>query len=221
MNLSDITLISDEAITVRKMAGFFRISQSIYVVAKLGIADLLKDSPKHCDDLAKATNSHSNSLYRLLRALASIGIFAETQTKYFQLTPRAACLVSNSPSSMRSGIMMLAEQQYACWENLLHSIQTGENAFEHLYGMNFFEYCKQNPDSALIFDGAMAELSAINNPFVVAAYDFSSTGKLVDVGGGTGSLLAAILQRHPSFRGCCLINPISLTKHGNCSKQRE
>jgi ubiquinone/menaquinone biosynthesis C-methylase UbiE len=183
--------------TILQMAMSFSISQSIFAATKLGIADLLKDGPKHCDDLATATDTHSESLCRLLRALASIGIFSEIQPKCFQLTPLANCLQDNVPNSVRNFILLRAEQDYACWGNLIYSLRTGKSAFEHTYGMTRYQYNKQNPALAELFDRGMKELSVMSDVAVVAAYDFSSVEKLVDVGGGQGSLLATILRQYP------------------------
>ena len=182
---------------VLQMAMSFSVSQSIFAAAQLGIADLLKDGPKYCDELATATNTHSESLYRLLRALVSVGIFTEIQPKQFQLNPLADCLQDNSPNSVRNFLMLRAEQDYACWGNLMYSLRTGKSAFEHTYGMPRYQYNKQNPALAELFDRGMKELSTMSDTAVVAAYDFSSVKKLVDIGGGQGSLLATILKQYP------------------------
>ena len=99
---------------ILQMAMSFSVSQSIFAAAKLGVADLLKDGLKHCDELAEATNTHSESLYRLLRALVSVGIFSETEPKHFQLTPLADCLQDDSPNSVRNFLILRSEQDYAC-----------------------------------------------------------------------------------------------------------
>jgi len=182
--------------TILEMAMGFSVSQSIFAAAKLGIADLLKDGPKHCDELAAATDTHSESLCRLLRALASVGIFAEIQPKQFQLNPLADCLQDGGANSVRNFLLLRAEQDYACWGNLMYSLRTGESAFEHTYGMTRYQYNKQNPALAELFDRGMKELSSMSDATVVAAYDFSSIKKLVDVGGGQGSLLATILKQY-------------------------
>ncbi|NEP00094.1 MAG: methyltransferase [Symploca sp. SIO2E9] len=204
MHLQDPTAKSNPIppqMTMMQMASGYFVSQSIYVAAKLGIADLLKDSQLHCDALAAATDTHSDSLYRILRLLASVGIFAETEPRCFELTPLAACLQSDIPDSIRAFTIMLGEEHYQACGNLMHSIKTGECAFNNSYGINIFEYLQQNPSSAQIFDQAMTQLSVAENSAVLAAYDFSSIGKLVDIGGGNGALLAAILQTQPSMSG--------------------
>ncbi len=102
-------------LAVLQMASGYWVSRSIYVAAKLGIADLLKDSPKSCDELATATGTNAPSLYRVLRALASLGVFAETQPNHFTLTPLAACLQSDVPGSVRAFVILLGEEQYRAW----------------------------------------------------------------------------------------------------------
>lgn len=194
-------------LAVLQMATGYWVSQSIYVAAKLGIADLLKDSPKSCDELATATGTHAPSLYRLLRALASLGVFAETELNHFTLTPLAACLQSDVPNSFRACAIVLGEEYYRAWGEFMHSVQTGGSSFEHIYGMNLFEYYAQNPESAKIFDEAMTNLSAIESPAIAASYDFSSIQTLVDVGGGEGLLIASILKSNPTLQGVLFDRP--------------
>ncbi|GAB1540312.1 methyltransferase [Scytonema sp. NUACC21] len=175
------------------------ISRMIYVVAKLGIADLLQDGSQHCDALAAATNTHSDSLYRVLRFLAGLGIFTETQPRCFELTPLADCLQSNVPGSIRNNAIIRGEEYYyKAWENLMYSVQTGECAFEHLYGMGLFEYYEQNSVARKLFHNISSK--EVYAP-LLEPYDFSSIGKLVNVGGGAGKLLAAILEANPSMTG--------------------
>jgi hypothetical protein len=177
------------------------------VAAKLGIADLLKDSPKSCDELATATGTNAPSLYRLLRALASLGVFAETQPNHFSLTPLAACLQSDVPDSIRAYVILRGEEQYRAWGDLLHGVQTGGSSFEHIYGMNLFDYLAQNPESAKIFDESMTNLSAIESAAIAASYDFSSIQTLVDVAGGEGLLIASILKSNPTLKGVLFDRP--------------
>ncbi len=192
---------------ILQMSMGFMISQCIYVAAKLGIADLLKDGPKHCHDLAAATDTDSDSLYRLLRTLAGVGVFLETKPGCFQLTPLASCLQSQSADTVRDFIIIRGEQQYPCWGNLMYSLQTGQNVFEHTYGMDRYQYAKQNPGIAEVDVPTLTKLSAGDDAAVVAAYDFSTLEKLVDIGGGQGSLLAAILRRHPTLKGVLFEQP--------------
>lgn len=181
------------------------VSRCVYVVAKLGIADLLKDGSQHCDALATATNTHSDSLYRVLRALAGIGIFAETQPRCFELTSLADSLQSNVPDSIRNQAILRGEEwYYKSWENLMYSVETGESAFEHLYGMDLFHYYEQNASARKLFhtDAVLSkdEIAQVCAPYL-EAYDFSLIDKLVDVGGSKGYFLAGILEAHPTMTG--------------------
>ncbi len=194
-------------LAVLQMASGYWVSRSIYVAAKLGIADLLKDSPKSCDELATATGTNAPSLYRVLRALASLGVFAETQPNHFTLTPLAACLQSDVPNSFRAFVILLGEEHYQAWGEFMHSVQTGGSSFEHIYGMNLFEYYAQNPESAKIFDESMTNASAIESAAIAASYDFSSIQTLVDVAGGEGLLIASILKSNPTLKGVLFDRP--------------
>ena len=194
-------------LAVLQMATGYWVSQSIYVAAKLGIADLLKDSPKSCDELATATGTNAPSLYRVLRALASLGVFAETQPNHFTLTPLAACLQSDTPNSLRACVIIQGEEYYQAWGEFMHSVQTGGSSFEHIYGMNIFDYYAQNPESAKIFDESMTNLSVIQSATIAASYDFSSIQTLVDVAGGEGHLIASILKSNPTLKGVLLDQP--------------
>ncbi|MDF5710491.1 MAG: methyltransferase [Nostoc sp. S4] len=191
----------------------YRVSRLLYVVAKLGIADLLKDGSQHCDALASATNTHSDSLYRVLRALAGFGIFAETQPQCFELTPQADCLQSDVPGSVRNEAIFRGEEYYyKPWENLMYSVQTGESAFEHLYGVDLFEYYQQNAVAGEMFLKYASNRSLEVYAPYLEAYDFSSIGKLVDIGGGTGNLLTAILEANPTMTGVLFDLPKSIDR---------
>lgn len=177
------------------------ISQAIYAAAKLGIADLVKDGPKLCEELAQATEVHPHRLYRLLRALASVGVFREEEDGRFGLTPLAEYLQTGVPGSLRALVIMRSELQYQAWGEVLHSLKTGETAFNRVFGQELFPYLTQHPRAAAVFEEAMTTYTTQVAATVVAAYDFSQFGTLVDVGGGYGTLLTAILQAHPAPRG--------------------
>ncbi|MCL6436384.1 MAG: methyltransferase [Leptolyngbyaceae cyanobacterium HOT.MB2.61] len=189
-------------IVVLQMATAYWVSQSIYAAARLGIADWLKDGAKSCGELAAITGTNEQALYRLLRALASVGIFAETESQQFVLTPLANCLRSDVPDSVRDASIMMGDREhYNSWGNILHSIKTGESAFENLVGMNVFDYFSRNPEPAAVFDRAMTSFSSSEIPAIIASYDFSSIRQLVDVAGGHGSLLTAVLRSNPQMEG--------------------
>lgn len=180
----------------------FWVSRALYVAAKLGIPDLLKDEPKSSADLAQATGTHAPSLYRVLRALDSVGVFAEDDRGRFALTPLGGTLRTDVPGSLRYfAIEELGENHYPAWENVLHSVETREIAFNHVYGVSKWQYMAEHPDEAKIFDAAMSSFSSVVAAAVVAAYDFSPSATVVDIGGGDGTLLVAILKGNPQLRG--------------------
>src|SRR6202521_1833564 len=180
----------------------FWVSRALYVAAKLGISDLLCDEPKNSADLAQATGAHAPSLYRVLRALDSVGVFAEDDRGRFALTPLGATLRTDVPGSLRYfAIEELGENHYPAWERVLHSVETGAIAFNHVYGVSKWQYMAEHPDEAKIFDAAMSSFSSVVAAAVVAAYDFSSSATVVDIGGGDGTLLTAILKGNPQLRG--------------------
>jgi hypothetical protein len=180
----------------------FMNSQAISVAAKLGVADLLAEGAKSADELARATGAHPRSLYRIMRALAGGGIFAEDETGRFRLTPLAEPLRRDAPDSLRSlAIFFGADWHWRVWSDLSHSAQTGRPAFESIYGKAYFDYLAENPAPAEVFNDAMTSLSASVSAAVVSAYDFSGITKLVDVGGGHGLLLASILEKYPQMSG--------------------
>ena len=200
----------------------YRLSQMISVAAKLGIADLLADGPKSSDELAQATGTHAQSLYRILRALASFSIFAEDETGRFGLTPRAAMLQTGVPGSLRAYAIVIGQEwDWRMWGGILHSVKTGEPAFDHLFGMEFQDYYNQNPEVAKYFDGAMVSVLAMTDAAIMTNYDLSSMGKVVEVGtgGGDGSLIASILKKNPtSMQGIFFDLPERLEKAKSLNK---
>jgi len=177
------------------------ISQAIYAAAKFSIADHLKDGPKSIEELAEATSTNADALYRLLRALASKGIFAECEPRQFSLTPLAEPLQSDVPGSKRALALMSGDEQFRAWAEIEFSIQTGEIAFEKVFGKPIFEYLGDNPDKARIFDAAMVGIHGRESDIILDAYDFSRFGVIADIGGGNGSQITGILQRHTSMKG--------------------
>lgn len=178
------------------------VSQCLYVAAKLGIADLLEDGPKPVSLLAERTATHPDHLYRVLRALAGVGVFAESEHRTFSQTPLSALLASEAPGSMRWMAMMMGEEHYQVWGRLLETLKRGDdNAFEVIYGSNFFDYLETHPESAETFNRAMTGFASGMHSAVVAQYDFSGFKSLVDVGGGHGALISGILERYPQLNG--------------------
>jgi hypothetical protein len=178
------------------------LTQALYVVAKLGIADLLAGGARPVSELAEATGTHERSLYRVLRSLAGAGVFQETGAKVFGLTPLAEPLRADAPGSMRNGMIFMGEQwHFQVWGNMMHSVRTGRPAWGHTHGAEVFDYFAANPEQAEIFNGAMTDMSAETAPVVVEAYDFSSFGTLADIAGGHGYLLSQILKATPALAG--------------------
>jgi O-methyltransferase domain/Dimerisation domain len=178
------------------------VSRMISVAAELGIADLLADGPRTCDELAAASQTHAPSLYRLLRALASIGIFSEVDDHRFELTPLAQPLRSGIRGSLRSLALLLNDDWFwQLFRDLPYSVRTGEPATEHLWGKSLFAYFAEHPESARVFDEGMASRHDEANKALATGYDFSAIRTLVDVGGGNGSLLVTVLDAHPELRG--------------------
>jgi hypothetical protein len=180
----------------RLVSGYW-YTQTIYVAVKLGIAELLKDCPKSAQELADATGTNPRALYRLLRALASIGIFAEEAGR-FSLTPLAECLLDPSAKAMAT---MRGDFQYRAWGELLYSVQTGASAFEKVYGKPIFDFFAENPEPGKLFDQAMTGVHGRETGAMLEAYDFTGINVVADIGGGNGSVITAILNKYPAMQG--------------------
>ena len=175
------------------------ISKPIYVAAELRIADLLADGPKSIEALAETTRTHAPTLYRVMRALASIGIFCETGDKLFELTPMAACLKTGAMRSI--ALMFNADWNDKAWIHFLHSVKTGETAFGTALGMPVSDWLENNPRAAQVFNEANAVKAAASHRAIVDVYDFTGISTLIDVGGGIGALMAEILISNPLIKG--------------------
>jgi len=176
--------------------------QPLCVAARLGIADKLKEGAKTAKELADETGAHAESMFRMLRALASLGIFEEIEGKRFGLTPQAETLLSDAPVSLRSILIWAGDKiHWETWTDFEVSLMTGGPAFDHRMGMNAFEYFKENPRASKIFDNAMTSFSQSTNDVLLEAFDFSKYSHIVDVAGGHGSLLHAILDKHSALKG--------------------
>jgi len=176
-------------------------ARCVYVVAKLGIADLLASGPQSLEELARRTGTHRPALFRLLRALASLGVFAEEPGQRFALTPAAELLRQDVPGSQWAMAVMMGEEHYSAWGELLYSVRTGKIAFDKIYGMPVFEFLSQNPEQAALFDKAMVGVHGRETSAMLDAYDFSVFSSIADIGGGNGSTLCGILKRHPKIHG--------------------
>jgi hypothetical protein len=182
--------------------------QALHAAAKLGIADLLTDGPRTTPELAGQLEVNESALYRVLRALASKGIFEEISPRTFANNASSNYLRTGVPGSVRSMLIFWGtETYYSSFGEILYSIQTGKPARSKLLGMDGWEYLQKNPGVARIFDDAMTDLSALVGPVIAGAYDFGHWGCIMDVGGGNGILLAAILRAHPGLRGVLADRP--------------
>ncbi len=187
--------------TLNQIFGGSWITQGVWVAAELGIADLLANGPLTADELAEQTQTQGAALYRVLRALASVGIFAQDPQGRFSLTPPANLLRSDVPDSQRSFAIMMGAEFYKAWGELLHSVRTGEGGFQKRFGMPFFQYMLEHPMRHGIYDTAMGRFGQGEAEAMLDAYDFSGFRTVVDVGGGSGMLLEAMLKRHPEIKG--------------------
>jgi O-methyltransferase/methyltransferase family protein len=189
------------AVMLNLIIGYW-VSRLIYVAARLELADRLKDGPRTVEELATAAGVEASALYRVLRALASVGVFAETKGRRFKLTPLAATLQKAVPGSMHGFALMIIEKHmWDAWEQLLHGVKTGEMVFLKAHGVPFFQYLEKHPEDLKVFGESMTSLSGTENPAIAAAYKFSALRTLVDVGGGHGSLLATVLKANPKLKG--------------------
>ncbi len=180
----------------------YMASMALNVAVQLRIADHLASGPKKTADLARITNTNEDRLYRVLRALASVGVFSEVAPHHFALTPAAEVLRSDVPDSVYPMMLWMSDPfHYRIYAEMMHSVKTGEIAFNHIYGKPVFEYLPDDPQEAAVFNNAMVNLSNMVAPAVLKAYDFSGIGSLMDVGGGHGALVACILREHPEMRG--------------------
>lgn len=184
----------------RMISGYW-ISQAIYAAAKFGIADILKDGPQSVEQLAQASSTNVGALYRLLRALASVGIFSEGEGRRFSLTPLADPLRSDVEGSKRALALMMGNVQFRAWSEIAFSIETGQPAFEEVYGQPIFDYLGDHPNEAGIFDEAMTGIHGRESASVLEAYDFSGIGVLADIGGGNGSQISSVLREHARMKG--------------------
>jgi len=177
------------------------MSQAVYVAGELRLADLLAGGPLRVDELAKAAGCHDESLGRLMRGLASLGICAEREDGRFALAPMGSLLRSDMPSSLRSWAIMWGKNQWPIWGHLLHSVRSGESARKLVKGTEGYDHLAHDADAAAVFNRAMTEITRFVASEVLRVYDFSSVRCIVDIGGGYGELVATVLEAHPQARG--------------------
>ena len=184
-----------------QLIGGFRVTQALHVAATLGIADLLADGSRTSDELAAATETNADGLYRLLRALATVGVLDELPGRRFELTGLGSGLRSDAPGSLAAYAAYVGRpHHWNAWSALEFSVRSGENAFEHVHGQSAWEYRAEHPSESALFDAWMTEQSR-RDAEIVDDYDFTRFRHVVDVGGGRGSFLAAILRSSPDATG--------------------
>jgi hypothetical protein len=184
------------------------IAPVVYAAAKLGLADHLAAGPKSAAELAGITGTHAPTLHRLMRTLAGLGILTEKDAQRFALTPLGEALKTGAPGSARATLIAFCGPAFwHSWEEILYSLETGKPGFDKANGMPVFEYLAQHPEAASHFSEAMVGFHGAEPPAVANAYDFSAFKTVVDVGGATGNMLAAILSHHPSPRGVLFDRP--------------
>jgi hypothetical protein len=188
--------------TLRRLVNGYQATQAIHVAAVLGIADLLADAPRDTADLAAATGTHAPALARLLRALAGLGVLAEDDRGRYALTAVGDCLRSDAPEPVGGWAAFVGRRpHWQAWSHLLHSVRTGETAFPLANGRDVWAFRAENPEEGAVFDRAMTSLARRATGAVLEAYDFSRFGVLVDVGGGAGAFVAAVLAANQGLRG--------------------
>ncbi len=191
---------------VQMITGFWT-SCCIYNAAKLNIADRLAEKPQTAQQLAAATGTNPTFLYRLLRALCSVGVFAENGSKEFELTPLGETLRSNVPGSMKAMAIAQLGDHYPAWGNLMHSLRTGEIAFDNAVGVPVWKYYESHPEDGANFAEAMSNMTKMSLAHVLPAYDFKSFSTIVDIGGGNGTMLCAILNEAKTSAGLVYDEP--------------
>jgi len=185
----------------------FRSTQTIYVFAKLGLADHLADSPLTAAELASTVDADPASLGRVLRLAAYYGVVTELREGRFELTPFGQPLRSDAKESIAPTAIMLGQEHYRAWGSLLHAVIRGESAFQHVYGMPMFDYLAKHADAQADFDAAMGSGTEVFLRSLVGLYDFSESRLMVDVGGGNGSVSAVILKQNPSLEAVIYDQP--------------
>jgi ubiquinone/menaquinone biosynthesis C-methylase UbiE len=190
---------SSSSVLLEMMYGF-TISQALFVAAKLGIADILSDSSKTADELAKAAGVNSHGIYHLMRMLVSVGVFSLEDNEKFCLNSLGKYLLTGTSDSLRGTVMAVGDEIYQAWGNLIYGIKTGKTAFNHTFNRDFYSYLKQDSEASVNFNEWMKETTREWLLPVLEAYDFSEVKTLVDVGGGIGTLTAVILNANPKMQ---------------------
>jgi hypothetical protein len=193
---------------LRQLVNGYWLYRAVYVVAKLGVADVLAAGPKTSRELAALTQSDPRVLYRVLRLVASGGVLAEDEAGRFSLTPLGNGLRSDVPDSRRGHIVLMGEPIFwDAWGKLYEGVQSGQTPFRHAFGDEFFSYLRGHPEAAEVYNASMGGSARVRADAVVASYDFAGVGTVVDVAGGNGTLISTVLAAHPQMRGILFDQP--------------
>jgi hypothetical protein len=208
MHGDDITSSPRAALELHRLLNGFQITQAIHVAAVLGLADQITAHPRPVAEIAATVDAHPGALYRLLRALAALGIFREHNDRCFSMAAMGDCLRTASLHPVRPHAIFIGQKnQWDAWGNLLHCVQTGENAFRAVHGIGSWEYRARHPDQNAIYNAAMTGNSRRVDKDIVGSYAFGRFTRIADIGGGQGSLLAALLQANANLRGVLFDRP--------------
>jgi O-methyltransferase domain/Dimerisation domain len=189
--------------------GFWQ-SRALAVAAELQLADVLAEGPLPVDVLAERTKTHAPTLFRLLRALESVGIFSQVSMKVFANTPSSECLRKDVPHSLQAFVraeLSTGGGLYEAWAGLGESVRTGEKAFDQIYGYDFWEFCGRNPEAGKIFHQGMSDVRRGTSAVITSSYDWGKFPVIADIGGGLGGQLSSILEAFPSCRGILFDQP--------------
>ena len=180
------------------------LNKAIAVAARLGVADIVEDGPKTCEEIAAATNANRDVLLRLLRLLASHDVFEQCADGRFKNSALSETLRTGHELSIRHFYMLAGEEYYDAWAGLLHSVKTGEPAFPHVFGGSIYDHMDKNPEAARVYDLAMRDLARPVGFLLARRHDFTKAETIVDIGGGRGEMLSQILAVHKHASGICI-----------------
>jgi hypothetical protein len=195
-------VLSPQAVLIRMTHGYCE-AKALQVAAELGIADLIAENPKTADQLSKILGVHSDSLYRLLRALASLGIFKEISDSHFENTPLSEAIRADVPGSVRDFVIMTPNDGFLlAWAKFMDVVRAGKPSFEDVNGCDQWEYFRRHPDMGERFNKGISARASQVTSALLQSYDFSQFKTLIDVGGVLGTVLASILNKFPQLHGC-------------------
>ncbi len=207
--------MSDDSIAtdLHEIVYSYRKAQLLYIAAKLEISSILANGSMSSDDISKRTETDPDTLYRVLRALSSFGVYKENPNKYFELTTKGSFLQKDIPGSVWIDVVMrMEEYNWRPWGELLYSVRTGQSSFEKIFGMNLFEYLSDNPEASRTFSDAMGIYTKKQANVVLEDYDFSPFGIIADIGGSNGDLLKQILSKNKHVQGLLFDMPTVIQK---------